>query len=79
MEQKKPSLASYTTVFVVEYLRHGHRSPFSKYTSVENFHYDGVGLGDLTKKGMADMYSLGLKRRQEYVEGKRLVPYFYDP
>ena len=36
-------------------------------------------MGDISSKGIIDSFNLGKHRRMEYVDGKKLLPYFYDP
>ena len=71
------SVVAAKPILVIEFIRHGARSPLKKDPF---FPYDNWPLyGELTPAGERQLYLLGRLRRSQYIEEKDLLPNIYDP
>ena len=64
-------------IMVVEYIRHGARSPIIKIDFFKNITW--ANPGELTPVGQRQHYLLGRLRRQKYIGLDKLLPNKYDP
>eukprot|EP00347_Sterkiella_histriomuscorum_P008199 403346001 len=72
------NLPPYELVFVVEYIRHGHRAPLKILPQNESL-YEGTPAGELSKLGQQQLFNLGQQRRKEYLEDHKLLSAQFDP
>ena len=66
-------------VFAISLIRHGDRAPYAKLKENTAKHEWPNGISELTPKGMRQVYLLGKKIRERYVETFHLIPTEYKP
>ncbi|CDW71688.1 acid phosphatase [Stylonychia lemnae] len=72
------SLPQFELVFVMEYIRHGHRAPFKLLKGISE-NSGGVLPGELTEYGKKQLFLLGQKRRRIYIEEQKFLSSNFDP